>query len=206
MKLHLHPLYKRLLLILLVAGPFFWLVFTEDGQRRTDLLLLRLTGKPEINLAAEHLAGSMREADIRALFPDLKLRCEADENPFGNRVCTADIGAFDRIPARALSLYLAGHQLRAVKVSYRRAYHRALTQRLEGRLGPPGGRSEAGVPAAAKVASWGVADGVLLLPAGHLDLNEEAALLWVSAAALQQGVRARSKRPATAGAAGNAAP
>jgi hypothetical protein len=191
----LHPLYKKLLLILVVAGPFFWLVFTEDGQRRTDLLLLRLAGKPGINLAVERLTGSLRELDVRSLFPDLQLRCEAAASPFGDRVCSAEIGAFDGIPARALSMYLAGDRLRAAKVSYRRAYHEALTRQLAGRLGPPERPSEASAPAGSKVASWRVADGVLLLPAGHLGLNEEAALLWVSAAALRQGAQARSVSP-----------
>jgi hypothetical protein len=39
------------MLILMVAGPFFWLVFTKDGQLRADLLLLSLSGDPEIDLA-----------------------------------------------------------------------------------------------------------------------------------------------------------
>ena len=42
--------YKRILAFFVVIGPIFWLVFTEDGQRRTDIVLLTLWGEDEIAL------------------------------------------------------------------------------------------------------------------------------------------------------------
>jgi hypothetical protein len=49
----LPSLYKSLLMLALVFGPFYWLAFTEDGQRRTDLALMFVLGKPELNAALD---------------------------------------------------------------------------------------------------------------------------------------------------------
>ncbi len=71
----LHPVFKRLMLILMVAGPFFWLVFTKDGQRRADLLLLSLSGDPEIDLALDRVNLRFGEAAFRHQFPGLEFHC-----------------------------------------------------------------------------------------------------------------------------------
>ncbi len=41
-KIKIPKLYKRLLLIVIVVGPMWWLIFTEDGQRRSDMFMLRM--------------------------------------------------------------------------------------------------------------------------------------------------------------------
>jgi hypothetical protein len=182
MNMRLNPLYKKLLLISLVLGPIVWLVFTEDGQRRSDLVVLYLFGYEELNLAIENLNGNMTEAEFRELFPDLKLVCEAGPNPFGDRLCAARVGSFSGIPARAFTLFMDGRRLRAAKLDYRPAYHAALARQLNGRLGTRAGRSETGKDAVA----WSVSDGLLLMPAVEPREDTEAALIWLSAAGMAQ--------------------
>ena len=77
MNLRLNPLYKKLLMLAIVIGPIFWLVFTDDGQRRTDLVMLHVFGDGgELNLAIEKLNSGMTEYQFRELFPDLALGCD----------------------------------------------------------------------------------------------------------------------------------
>ena len=182
MNLRLNPLYKKLLMLSLVIGPIVWLVFTEDGQRRSDLVLLYLFGHEELNLAIENLHGHMTEAEFRALFPDLEFTCDDGPNPFGNRLCTAEVGSFSGIPSRAFTLFLDGERLRAAKLNYRRAYHETLERQLSGRLGMRAGHDESGPDAV----SWQVSDGLLLMPAARPEDDAEAALMWLSAAAVQR--------------------
>ena len=186
MNLRLNPLYKKLLLLTIVLGPIIWLVFTEDGRRRTDLVMLHLFGKGELDLAIEQLHSDMTEARFRELFPDLNLRCQEAANPFGNRLCTADVGAFAAIPSRAFTLYLSGDRLRAAKLDYRRDYHDTLKQQLRRRVGSPVGQSPGGSAAAAGPITWEVSDGLLLLPSKKPKSDEDAALIWLSKPALQQ--------------------
>jgi hypothetical protein len=180
MDLRLNPIYKKLLLLALVLGPMIWLVFTEDGQRRSDLVLLYLFGKGELNLAIENLHGNMTEADFRSLFPDVTFSCDEGANPFGDRLCTTEIGAFSAIPARAFTLFLKGDRLRAAKLNYRRAYHGALERQLSGRLGVRPRLD----PSAPDAVSWPVGDGLLLMPGAEPADDSESALLWLSEAAL----------------------
>ena len=182
MNLRLHPLYKKFLLLFIVLGPIVWLMLTEDGRRRTDLVMLHLFGKEELNLAIENLQGSMTEADFRAQFPDLDLDCVDAANPFGTRLCTAEVGSFNAIPSRGFALYLAGELLRAAKLTYRPAYHQTLMDQLAGRLGRRAERREG----EGDTVSWHVSDGLLMMPATAPEADSEAALMWLSAAALSR--------------------
>lgn len=192
MNLRLNPLYKKLLILTIVIGPIFWLVFTEDGQRRTDLVMLYLFGKAELNLAIEKLHSNMTEAELRELFPDLELKCDDGANPFGDRLCTAEVGSFSAIPARAFTLFLQGDHLRAAKLNYRRAYHETLRQQLTRRVGNPLSRSPQVPRVVEGPLTWEVRDGLLLLPPKEPDAEADAALMWLSQAALQHRLEADS--------------
>lgn len=182
MNLRLHPLYKKLLLLCIVLGPIVWLMLTEDGRRRTDIVMLHLFGKQELNLAVEHLSESMTEADFRSQFPDLELACSKASTPFGDRLCAADVGSFNAIPSRGFTLFLAGQDLRAAKLDYRPAYHETLVSQLTRRLGKGPDRTEA----EAGAMSWHVSDGLLLMPAEPPESESEAALMWLSSSALSR--------------------
>ena len=188
MNLRLNPLYKKLLMLTIVIGPIFWLVFTEDGQRRTDLVMLFLFGKGELNLAIEKLHSEMTETEFQELFPDLELRCDDGPNPFGDRLCTSEVGSFSAIPSRAFTLFLQDDRLRAAKLNYRSAYHETLRQQLTRRVGNPVSRSDQ-VPAVAEdPLTWMVQDGLLLLPPKAPEAEHDAALMWLSKAALQHRI------------------
>lgn len=191
----LNPLFKKLLMLAIVLGPIVWLVFTDDGQRRTDLTILYLLGKGELNLAIEKLHSSMTEARFRELFPDLELVCDDGANPFGNRICTAEVGAFSGIPSRAFTLFLRDDELRAAKLNYRRTYHETLKQQLTKRMGTPVPQSLQDPVIIEGPVSWVVSDGLLLLPPEEPEPDEDAALMWLSEAAVQQRLRAGGVSP-----------
>lgn len=71
--LGLHGFFTKLMLILMVAGPYFWLESTEDAQHRTDLLLLSLSGIPEVNLALNRPNPRFDDAAFRQRFPRFEL-------------------------------------------------------------------------------------------------------------------------------------
>ncbi len=175
--------YKTLLALALVLGPIYWLMFTADGRRRTDLAIMFVLGRPAFNGALDAFTDRLTEARLRESFPDLALQCGEVPNPFGDRVCTAVIGSFNQYPAQALTLYFQGERVNAVKVLYQPAYHaqiRAWVERRPGLLPRP----ESAVSPAAEVVSWPVTDGALVMRNGPLGRTDEAALFWLSAAAL----------------------
>ncbi|WP_373507885.1 hypothetical protein [Thiocapsa sp.] len=192
--LKLPPLYKTLLVLALVFGPFFWLAFTEDGQRRTDLALMFLLGKPELNAAVDAFTSALSEAQIRETFPKLAFQCADGTNPFGDRLCAAEIGAFNGIPASSVTLFLVDEGLRAVKVSYRRIYHPWIRDWVEGRVRDSGdlAASDGIAETGDGVATWTVPDGLLIMRDGELAREDDPALFWLSRAALARQAAARA--------------
>ena len=176
--LRLPRLYKTLLALALVLGPMAWLLFTLDGQRRTDLALMALLGRPAFDAALDAFSDRLTETSLRQTFPALTLDCGRIRPPFGDRLCTAAIGSFNHYPARALSLYFQGERLYAVKVVYQPAYHlqiRAWVEQRPARTTPGDTQPDAGVR------SRPVADGTLVMKDGPLGRTDEPALLWLSA-------------------------
>lgn len=179
--LRLPRLYKTLLALTLVLGPMAWLLFTVDGQRRTDLALMALLGRPAFDAALDAFSDRLTETSLREAFPALTLDCGRVRPPFGDRLCTAAIGSFNHYPARALSLYFQGERLCAVKVIYQPAYHpqiRAWVEQRPARTAP--GDTQPGSLPDAGVRSRPVADGTLVMKDGPLGRTDEPALLWLS--------------------------
>ena len=188
MNMRLPPLYKTLLMLALVFGPFFWLMFTQDGQRRTDLVVATLFGKEPFDVAIDQLHGDLTKHQFRDKFPDLELQCREGSNPFGDRLCAAEIGSFNQIPSRSVVLFFSGDSLRAVKVSYRPAYHDLMLQWLNRRVYDVTGAPP--VPDQVNpdgVGTWVVDDGIVFVKATELTDTDEPALLWLSDIAVQQG-------------------
>jgi hypothetical protein len=178
----LNPLYKKLMLVAVVLGPIYWLTATEDGQRRTDLVLLSLAGDPTLNLRIQGLGPEVTEAAFQQQFPDLKLSCEARETELGERLCVAHVSGFNGIPARYISLFYAAGRLNAVKLAYHGAYHAYLLRYLRRTLGAPSKDQASGATAAYR---WSAGQGVVIVAASApTGTDEEPALLWLSAAAL----------------------
>jgi hypothetical protein len=190
MKTALPRLYKTLLALALVSGPLIWLLFTPDGQRRTDLLLLPLLGRPSVELSMKDLSSRLTEEDVRARLPQAELQCRTGEMTFGDRACTARIGAFGRLPAEALAFFFSGSELRAAKLTYRRDVHGELLASLSRRLGEGELTKRTDTGGTGGVLTWHVSDGVVLLNAGDLGPRDEAALLWLSGVAMEERLKA----------------
>ncbi|GAB0148389.1 hypothetical protein McPS_11290 [Marichromatium sp. PS1] len=184
--LKLPKTYKTLLMLALVFGPFFWLTFTDDGKRCTDLALMYVLGKSEFNAALESFDSDLTEARLRETFADLELQCADGPNPYGDRLCGAAIGSFNQMPASAVTFFFRDGQLRATKLVYRRAYHQRIGDWIAGRVATRGDalHRESEVRDSGGVRQLAVADGAIFLRDGELGKDEEPALLWLSQAAL----------------------
>ena len=166
-------LYKKLMLLIIVIGPIYWLMFTEDGQRRTDLVVLNLAGNPGVELRLDILASAASEEQIRKFLPDVEWQCRNDATPFGERTCVSPISGFNDTPAHYMTLYFEQDALQAMKVVYRRAYHKWLGSQLGHILGGPP-TIESGV------AQWNTGKGLVLMQEQLSETREEPTLMWLS--------------------------
>jgi len=168
--------YKLALALAVVIGPLYWLMLTEDGQRRMDLFVLNLMGRHGFNVAFERLDANVTEADLRAQFPRADLACGAAPSSFGDRACIAKIASYSGVPARMATAYLQGEQLRALRLDYQPRYHPLLRAELRRQHGEPAEQSTTAQP----VMRWQLPGGTLLLPAENVDTPSDAALIWLS--------------------------
>jgi hypothetical protein len=189
-----NDLYKRLFFLALILVPLAWLVLTDDGRRRADLVMLALlTDREPMNIAFAKLRGSATEADFRTDFPDVPLSCEDRSGHFGDRVCSATIAAVGGAPASSVSLYFLDGRLNALKLAYPTAYHTYLLGQLEWELGPPAaGESQA-------VRYWQTQHGRVLAQAEVAESADseghEPSLLWLSNRWLRAQARHMQTRP-----------
>ena len=174
MNLKLPKTYKLLLAICVVAGPFIWLVLTEDGKRRSDLFLLHLLGNQPFNLAVANLRPGLEETALLSQFSRVEFVCDDGRSPLGSRRCAAEIGSFNGVPARSAELYWDDSQLKAVRIDYRGRWHQLLLDDLRKRFGPPR-RDSIG---SGTVLAWRLEDGMLLIPE-TLAADEPPALMWI---------------------------
>ncbi|WP_462320824.1 hypothetical protein [Halochromatium sp.] len=176
MNLKLPKTYKLILAMCVVAGPFIWLVLTEDGKRRSDLFLLHLLGHQPFNLAVANLRPGLEETTLLSQFSRIEFTCVDQPGPLGSRRCAAEIGSFNGVPARSAELYWDEGRLNAVRIDYRGRWHQVLLDELRKRHGPP---RRDGVGSGV-VLAWRSEAGMLLLPE-TLAADEPPALMWISA-------------------------
>ncbi|MEJ2454570.1 MAG: hypothetical protein P8103_10480 [Candidatus Thiodiazotropha sp.] len=175
----LNPLYKRLMAFIIVIVPIYWLVFTEDGQRRTDSVVLFLWGEDEIKFNLDALDDRFTEDELREVFPDIDWKCQDTDTDFGNRLCATKIGIYNGIPAHFIAIYFRDKWINGVRIGYRRRYHDQLIQQLLQQMGQPvkenadtaSGDSET-------ILRWDTSRGNVLLKQ-VLKKGEEPALLWL---------------------------
>ncbi|MEW8082576.1 MAG: hypothetical protein AB2791_12210 [Candidatus Thiodiazotropha endolucinida] len=173
--------YKRFLVFFIVIGPIFWLVFTEDGQRRTDIVLLTLWGEDEIALNLEALDNQISEEDLKQVFPDIIWTCKDELSGFGNRLCAARIGIYNDIPAHYATIFFHDSWINGVKIGYRGDYHELLKQQLWQQLGAPANRNPQipVIQGMESVIHWVTKSGNVILKES-LKEDDEAALFWLS--------------------------
>lgn len=178
--MQLPSLYKKLLAVAAVIGPMYWLMLTEDGRRRTDMLMLWLFGEPQVHVALTELGSRIAETDVRQIYPQLALVCDDRESRFGKRVCKAPISGINEIPAYYLAFFLTDGRLMAMKAGYRSNYHDSMLSMVRHMLGSPV-ESSADSPSLA----WPAGEGVALLPRNAVEDKGESALLWLSRSLVQ---------------------
>jgi len=178
MNLKLPKTYKLILAICVVAGPFIWLVLSEDGKRRSDLFLLHLLGHQPFNLAVSNLRPGLEESALLSQFSRIDFNCADAGNALGARRCAAEIGSFNGVPARRAELFWDAGELKGVRIDYRGRWHAVLLEELENRYGRP--RRDR--TASGTVLAWRFDDGMLLVPETLVD-NEPPAMMWIG----QQG-------------------
>jgi len=171
-------IHKTIFALAAVIGPLYWLTMTSDGQRRVDSTLLSLTGKPAIDFNLKAVDGRLTETELKKVFPDQEWLCTDQPSAFGQRLCASQIGTFNGLPARYLTLFFADGQASGLKLAYRGIYHDQLIQQLIQQLGQPQMDAPGTAPAEA-VLRWRTDHGMVILKQQLLE-DEEAALLWVA--------------------------
>jgi hypothetical protein len=177
MNIKIPSLYKRLIAFLIVIGPIYWLIFTEDGQRRTDSVVLFLWGEDEIKFNLDALDDRYTETELLKVFPDIDWQCKDGNTDFGNRLCAAKIGIYNDIPAHYIAVFFKDQWINGVKISYRRIYHDQLIQQLLHQVGNPVRENTDGTNQNDTILRWDTSRGNIILKQ-VLHEKEEAALMW----------------------------
>ncbi|MGB0721036.1 MAG: hypothetical protein ACPGU7_01460 [Gammaproteobacteria bacterium] len=179
----MNPLHKKLFLLVIVFGPFFWLVFTEDGQRRTDLVIATLfqDGDP-MNVSFAKLKQGATLEDFKGNFPDLRLECGPRPSPFGDHLCRSPIRSVNGTPAKLVTLYFDGAGFSALEILYSPHHHTYLHGMLLAELGESTRDVHDGADTA--VLRWTTPHGAVLLPESAQDENDSL-VYWISASKLR---------------------
>jgi hypothetical protein len=185
-------IYKNLLILCVVFGPVFWLMFTEDGQRRTDTMVLWLFGEEEISMDLEALSNQYTEQEMAQVYAALNWHCRDLEGIYGDRHCVARIGIFNLIPARYLTAFYRDDGLTAMKLHYRANNHGQLQSQLRYQLGDPDKSAQAAAGDQGQVLQWRTHHGMVLLKK-ELVGEEEPALFWLSSALVSDALKNEAK-------------
>ena len=172
-------IYKKLLILCVVFGPILWLMFTEDGQRRTDTMVLWLFGEEEISMDLDALSNQYAEQEIGKVYGNLNWRCQDREDTYGDRVCVARIGIFNGIPARYLTVFYRDGRLSAVKLHYRAHNHGQLQSQLYTLWGDPYEPTQTTSEDSGQVLQWRTHFGLVLMKKALIG-DDEPALFWLS--------------------------
>ncbi|MDJ0808441.1 MAG: hypothetical protein QNJ78_16630 [Gammaproteobacteria bacterium] len=185
MNYKLPVLYKKLLILAVVFGPIVWLMFTDDGQRRTDTVVLWLFGEKEIKMDLQVLDSRFTEGELKSVYPDLEWQCQDYQTTYGNRLCVSRVGVFNGIPSHYISFFFNTGQLSAVKLNYRENNHQHLENQLRQLLGAPEleARTSVSEPDPDTVIQWRTPYGMLVMKKILLK-TEEPSLFWLSSSHL----------------------
>ena len=174
-------LHKTLLILALVIVPPYFLIFTDEGARISDNVILWLFGEESIKLDLGELDASYRPEEIRKVFPELAWECRQEQTAFGDSLCAAPVGAVNDFPARILTAFFVADRIRALKILYREQYHDQFLGHLIAQLGQPKNVAEAVRAAAdaAPVLEWDTGKGLVLMKK-TLANGDEPAVFWLA--------------------------
>ena len=171
--------YRKLLILCVVFGPILWLMFTDDGQRRTDTMVLWLFGEDEISMDLAALSNQYTEQEMETVYGQLNWRCQDRDDLYGDRLCVARIGIFNGIPSRYLTAYYRDDRLRALKLHYRAHNHGQLQSQLHSLLGVPTESTQVDAEDSGEVLEWRTHSGLVLMKKALIG-DDEPALFWLS--------------------------
>lgn len=175
-----NQIYIRLLLLGALFGPLLWFVLSDDGQRMSDVFLLKLSGAPEVQLDYRELDGGIEEAAFQKRLKDVEFQCGSQSSQFGDRLCYAPVAAFNGTPSQYMSVFFNDGHLAAIKLSYQRAYHDHLYFSVLQQLGEPLDGADTAVPEAERIQQWRAGSGMVLMPGENLAEGEDPVLLWLA--------------------------
>lgn len=179
--MHMFKIYKTLIIIAIVVAPIYWLMITEDGKRRTDTLMLWITGGDPININFEALDSRYNMQEWKQVYKDIEWQCKDQATTWGDDICYSEISSYNGIPARYVTVFFAGGHVSALKLAYRNQYHAQLGAELQHQLGKPeqvkAGPGDA--PDSNSIIKWETDHGMVLLKQELSSGEEEASLLWL---------------------------
>lgn len=169
---------KRLYIIVILAAPLFWLILTDEGRRYTDLGILYVKGGESMDINLNALHSGISERGLQEQLPDTEFNCGQQSTPFGDRICQAQLAAFNGIPSRFVIAYFNNDQMQGLKIGYQRPYHSQLLNYLFATLGTPKREDHLTAKGAPGMYRWKIEDGELVaLDEESLEGNEPS-LLW----------------------------
>jgi hypothetical protein len=173
-------LYKTLIFIGIVVGPIYWLMFTDDGKRRTDTMVLWLAGGTSIDLNFKVLDDHYQPDDWKHVYPRVEWHCKDTRSSLGSHLCHAEIASYNGIPSKYLSVFFDQERTSAVKLVYRDQYHNEIGRDLIEQLGKPdvSGVADGNSRSDANILQWQTQNGLVLLKK-TLERGEEATLMWI---------------------------
>ena len=174
-------LHKSILILLLVLTPPYFLMFTDEGARISDNVILWLFGKERADLNLKELDPGYTREEMLTVFPDLEWDCREQPVGFGDNLCAAEIGAFNDYPSQSLTLYFRGNRISAVKVLYRDDYHEQVVGHLIQQFGQPLNVEDAmnASPDPELVLEWDTGRGLVLVKK-DLQGTDEPSLVWLA--------------------------
>lgn len=175
----INQIYIRLLLLGLLFGPLLWFSISDEGQRVSDLFLLKLSGAPEVHIDYRQLKAEIGEAEFKHGLADVDFQCADKRTDFGERLCFAPVAGFNGTPSQYMSAFFRGDHLMAIKLAYQRSYHDYLYASVSRELGPA--NSAAALPDNSGATQWQAGKGWLVLPGEHLKEGAEPVLFWLAA-------------------------
>ncbi len=169
----------KILGLFVLVVPVMWIVLDPSGQRWADVTLLKIMGNPSVNLDFAALSGNEDLDQLRSIYPDLELACDANGEPSPsslNQNCFAHIAAMNSLPARYVTFFLQDGRLKMIKLSYRAAYHEAYSDQLSKVYGPP--IIDRQVPPQQRVATWQTGPGKVVMKAQVREQGDNQ-LFWL---------------------------
>lgn len=176
-----NQIFNRLLLLGLLFGPLTWFLVSDEGQRVSDVFLLKLSGAPALEMDYRQLRPELSEAEIKSRFSKVAFQCSDRQTDFGERLCYTPLAAINGVPSQYMSAFFRGDHLMAIKIAYQRSYHDYLYKSLSGELGEANRDQLAGLPDNSGAQQWQAGKGWLVLPGVGLKEDVEPALFWLAA-------------------------